>query len=138
MGKKHYVGDKLDRGGEMSAPDARLSAAERAALADLEAAAVAADPGLAALLRGGARRRLRSDLRLLRIGLAKAAALLIRARWWGVPIALAGMALMVLGLGSAMLLSFAGALVTALGLGILARMAQARSASSAGRRSRAG
>lgn len=110
----------------MSTPDARLSAAERAALADLEAAAVAADPGLAALLRGGASRRIRSDLRLLRIGAVKLSGAVIRAGWWGVPVVVAGMALMVLGLGSAIALSFGGAVLTALGLAILACKAQLR------------
>lgn len=119
------VGDKLDRGGEMSTPDARLSAAERAALADLETAAAAADPGLAALLGGGTGRRIRSDVRLLRMWVLKVSRAVTGARWWGIPITVAGMALMVLGLGPALPLSFAGALVTAVGLGVIAHMVQA-------------
>lgn len=117
----------------MSTPDAKLSAAERAALADLEAAAVAADPGLAALLRGGARRRLRSDWRAVRGGYIKTRAWIVRARWWGVPLTVAGLILMVLGLASALALSFAGALLTALGLAILAHMLQLRLTRTAGR-----
>ena len=120
------VPDKLDRGGEMSTPDARLSAAERAALADLEAAAAASDPGLAALLRGGTARRIRADLRLARSSLSKVAAIIMRARWWGGPITLAGLFLMVLGLSSGIWLSMAGALVATLGLGVLARMVEIR------------
>lgn len=117
----------------MSTPDAKLSAAERAALADLEAAAVAADPGLAALLRGGASRRVRSELRRLRGRLVKLSTLLMRARWWGVPVTVAGLILMVLGLASVVALSFAGALLTALGLTILAHMLQLRLTRTAGR-----
>ena len=118
----------------MSTPDARLSAAERAALADLEAAAAASDPGLAALLRGGRGRWVHLDLRRVRASVAKAAGLVMRARWWGVPMTVLGLFLMVLGLGSLLLISFVGALLTALGLGLLARMAQIRLTRSANSR----
>lgn len=128
------MGDTLDRGGEMSTPDARLSAAERAALADLEAAATAADPGLAALLRGGASRRIRSDLQAVRAGLTKAAAAVAGAGWWGVPITVLGVLLMVLGLSAAIAVSFVGAVVAAIGLAALAWMAAARLALVAKRR----
>ena len=118
------VADKLDRGGEMSTPDARLSAAERAALADLEAAAAASDPRLASMLRGGTARRLRSDLRLVGFRLSRVATLVSGARWWGVPITVVGMFLMVLGLSSGIGWSFVGALAATVGLTILVRMIQ--------------
>lgn len=123
----------------MSTPDSRLSAAERAALADLEAAAAAADPGLAALLRGGMGRRLHADLRWLRGRLTKIARAVPRVRWGGVPITILGLFLMVLGLASAIVLSFAGALLTALGLAVLVQMAHLRLARAAEvRRNRTG
>jgi hypothetical protein len=120
------VGDKLDRGGEMSTPDVRLSAAERAALADLEAAAVAADPGLAALLRGRRGRHVTPALRSVRLRMVKISALVMRMGWLAVPLSVVGVLLMVLGLGSGLGLSLLGALLTALGLRVLAEMALVR------------
>lgn len=115
--------NQVDRGGEMSTPDARLNAAERAALADLEAAAVAADPALAARLRGGTRWRTLPALRSLYLRAVRVWAVVLRARRWGLPLALGGLLLMVLGLGSTLALSAIGAVMAAVGLRILAEMA---------------
>lgn len=106
----------------MNTPDARLSAAERAALADLEAAAVAADPGLAAHLRGGAAWRLAPVLVAVRVWLERARGYLLRGRWWGIPLALAGLFLMGLGLSAGLAVSLAGAAMATLGLWMLGQM----------------
>lgn len=110
----------------MSTPDAKLNAAERAALADLEAAAAAADPGLAARLRGGVTWRVHPAFRLVRLRLLAAWTTLLRASWWGVPMTLVGLLLMVIGIGSGLELSLAGAVVSALGLRVLAEIVVVR------------
>ena len=122
------MGDnQLDRGGEMSTPDARLSAAERAALADLEAAAAADDPRLASRLRGTSVTRVRSIMARLLPRLAVTWSRLLAARWWGVPLTVAGLALMVLGVSGGLAASVVGIVTSAVGLRILAEMAAARS-----------
>ena len=121
------MGDnQLDRGGEMRTPDARLSAAERAALADLEAAAAAADPHLAARLRGTAVTRIRTLLPRLLPGLAAGWSRVLSIRWWGVPVTVAGLALMVLGVSAGLAVSLVGVVATAVGLRVLAEMAALR------------
>lgn len=130
--------NQVDRGGEMSTPDARLNAAERAALADLEAAAVAADPGLAARLRGGIGWRAGPALRSAHRRLARAWGVLLHAGWWGVPLAVAGFLLMVLGLGTTLALSATGAVMAAVGLRIVADMVSGRLARVAARLDRSG
>ncbi len=115
----------------MSTPDARLNAAERAALADLEAAAIAADPALAARLRGGPGWRARPALRSLRRRLARTWAAVLGSRWWGVPLAAGGMLLMAVGLGTTLALSAVGAVVAAVGIRVLAEMAAGRIARAA-------
>lgn len=103
----------------MNTPDARLSAAERAALADLEAAAAAADPGLAAHLRGGVAWRFAPAVRAARRGLRRAFAYVVAGRWWGVPLTLVGLILMSLGLSVGLPLSLVGAVMATAGLWML-------------------
>ncbi|HET6965092.1 MAG TPA: DUF3040 domain-containing protein [Acidimicrobiales bacterium] len=118
--------NQVDRGGEMSTPDARLNAAERAALADLEAAAMAADPALAARLRGGPGWRALPAVRTLHLRMARTWAALLRARWWGAVLLLAGLLLMAIGLGTTPIVSAVGAVAAAVGIRVLAEMAAAR------------
>ena len=121
------MGDnQLDRGGEMSAPDARLSAAEQAALADLEAAAVAADPQLAARLKGAPAPRVGTLLPRLRPELLRLWAAFLGIGWWAVPLTLAGLGLAVLGLSAGLAVSVGGALVAAAGLRALAELVERR------------
>lgn len=119
--------NQLDRGGEMSAPDARLSAAERAALADLEAAAAAADPQLASRLKSGERRPLaRLSLPRMAPGLLQAWAAFLRIGWWALPLTLIGLALVVVGMGAGLAVSIIGALATTAGLRALAEVLRRR------------
>ena len=121
------MGDnQLDRGGEMSAPDARLSAAERAALADLEAAAAASDPHLAARLKGGPPARLRIPLPSFAPGLLRVWKSFLGIGWWAAAVTLIGLALTVLGLSAGLGLSVLGALVAAAGLRALAEAVERR------------
>lgn len=111
----------------MSAPDARLNAAERAALADLEAAAVAADPHLAARLKGAPASRLRSLLPALQGTYPKALrwwSTFLRLGWWGIPMTLAGVGLMVLGLSTGPAVSVLGAVVAVAGLRLVAELVE--------------
>lgn len=110
----------------MRTPDARLNAAERAALADLEAAAAADDPHLAARLRGSPITRVRTWLPGLEPKLRAMWARVLAAGWWGIPVTMAGMALTVLGISAGTALSVAGALIGALGLRILAELGRDR------------
>ena len=98
----------------MSTPDARLNAAERAAFADLEAAAAAADPALASRLRGT---RTGPAFGSARVQLLRAwLLLLMRARRFGVPLIALGLLVIVLGLSRGLVLSLAGVALLALGL----------------------
>jgi hypothetical protein len=98
----------------MSTPDSRLNAAERAALADLEAAAAAADPALASRLRGSDSAPALGSVRihLLRAWLA----LLVRARQFGAPLIVLGLSLIVVGLSRGLAVSVTGVILLALGL----------------------
>ncbi len=118
--------NQLDRGGEMSTPDSKLSAAERAALADLEAAAAAADPSLAALLRGGARWRPLPAIRSVALRLLRLWAVVLGLGWAGVPMSLGGLLLMVLGLSSGLAVSLVGLLFAFVGLRVLVEMLRLR------------
>jgi hypothetical protein len=121
------VGDnQLDRGGEMSTPDARLSAAERAALANIEAAAAAEDPHLAARLKGTASSRFKTLPPLVVSYLVGRWHTVLRLRWWGIPTAVVGFVLMVLGISTSGAVSLAGALICAIGLRVLAQMVEDR------------
>lgn len=111
-------------------PDARLSAAERAALAHLEAAAAAEDPRLASRLRGTPIARMRR----LALGLVPILntyvfarfARLANAGWWGIPVLAVGFCLMIVGLTSGLVLAVAGALLATAGLRMLAGVIEAR------------
>jgi hypothetical protein len=102
----------------MSTPDARLNAAERAALADLEAAASAADPRLAEALGGRARRRVRRARHSLAI--RRVWARLVAFGWWGVPAAGLGLLMMVAGVVVSLALSAVGVVITTVALGVVA------------------
>lgn len=110
----------------MSTPDARLNAAERAALADLEAAAAAADPSLAARLRGGGVAGPLVYLRAVPVWLAGTWTVVLGIGWWSVPLCVAGTLLMLVGLSAGLAISFAGAVVTTVGLGVVAEKAGRR------------
>lgn len=110
----------------MSAPDARLSAAERAALADIEAAAAAEDPYLAARLKGGVPVRALSVIASGLPTLRKTWAALVGAGWWGVAMAVAGLALMLVGVAVSLGLAVLGALVCLVGLRAIAEMLDRR------------
>ena len=102
----------------MSTPDARLNAAERAALADLEAAAAAADPALASRLRGG---RVAPAFASARIQLLRAwLLLLMRARNLGAPLCSVGLILVAVGLDAGLLVSLVGVALLTLGLRVSA------------------
>jgi Protein of unknown function (DUF3040) len=83
--------------------EATLSAAERAALAGLESKAEADDPRLAAQLRGGGHAR---PTLQVPPGLVRAS-----QTWAGPVVAVAGLALMVLALSSAVIIALVGALL---------------------------
>lgn len=116
----------------MSTPDARLNAAERAALADLEAAATAADPHLAARLRGRVVWRPGPAFGAVAARIQTAWITLLAARSLGPPLILVGLLLTVLGIGSGIGLSLVGALMATLGLRLVAEMISARSDRHAG------
>ncbi len=108
-------------------PDARLSAAERAALADLEAAALADDPVFASRLRGSpaseAMRAASSARLLLRRGWVK----LLCVRWWGLVMLVVGLAAVTGGLAVSLAVSLAGTLLSGVGLRVLAEIVVDRS-----------
>ncbi len=113
----------------MSAPDARLNAAERAALADLEAAAAADDPHLAARLKGAPASRIRTVvpvIQRLRPTVLRQWSSFLGLGWWGVPVTLAGLALVVLGMSAGLAVSVFGALVALAGLRVLAELVERR------------
>jgi hypothetical protein len=103
-----------------------LSAAERAALADLEAAASAADPILAARLRGRSSRGIPEFLlTVVTLGLLVGREV-IGAGLWGLVPLVGGLALTVLGLSVSIALSVVGVLIMATGMGMLACYADRR------------
>ena len=112
------------RGGEMSTrDDASLNARERAALASLEAQAAAEDPQLARRLRGSNRFRLVTTLPRVPAWLWQS--------WWGAPVAVVGLALMVLGLSTGLVVGLVGAVMATAGLAHAGRRRpEARRASS--------
>lgn len=120
----------------MSIRDARLSPQERAALANLEAAAAADDPQFAARLRGSPLFRLQATIPRLFAWLVGQWRALLRNLWWGVPLAAAGFVLMVAGLSVSGWVSGTGAVMAALGLGLgaesLSRWGERRKASRPG------
>ncbi|MDE3202715.1 MAG: hypothetical protein KGQ66_00670 [Acidobacteriota bacterium] len=121
----------------MSTPDARLNAAERAAFAHLEAAAVAADPHLAARLRGRARWRVHPALRSAQVATRRGWATLVAHRVWGAPLALVGFLLMAVGLSAGLAVSLLGAALALLGLRLVAETVRSRLAAGSARRAAA-
>ena len=106
--------------------DARLTAQERAAFAGLEAAAAADDPQLAKRLRGSNGIWIRSVLtRISRIAAAGSHRLL-NLGWWGIPIALVGLVLVVVSMSVGFALGVAGALIATFGLYLVARAIRER------------
>jgi len=107
-------------------PDSRLSAAERAALADLEAAVLADDPVFVTRLRGSpaseARRVLSSVQRAVRRGWVR----LLCVGWWGLVMLIAGLAAVIGGLVVSVAVSLAGVLVAGVGLRVLAEIVVGR------------
>lgn len=110
----------------MSTPESRLSAAERAALADLESAAAAADPHLDARLRGRTPSRALPALARARVMVVRGWAVLLGLGWWGAPILLAGMGLTVIGLSQSLLVSIIGLVFAGVGLRVLAELLDRR------------
>jgi hypothetical protein len=107
----------------MSTPDASLSPQERAALADLEAAAAADDPQLAARLKGGGHLRAWSvpaRAAAYVVGRWKAA---LTLGWWGAPIAAVGFALMVLSLSIGLYVGVIGTVLCFFGLRLVVHAA---------------
>jgi hypothetical protein len=110
----------------MSTPEARLSAAERAALADLESAAAAADPHLAARLRGHSPAPPLPLLVAARTWLVATWEWSVDRGWWSLPVVAVGLFLIVTGVAAGLYLSLIGAAVLVAGLAVLAEMADRR------------
>jgi hypothetical protein len=113
-------------------PDARLSAAERAALAHLEAAASAEDPQFAARLRGSTSARFRAVRPIVLAVFIAAWRWLLQLGWWSLVLVASGLGLMMWGLGSGLAISLVGVAACTVGLRALAAIAEA---GSEGRRS---
>ncbi len=103
-------------------PDARLSAAERAALADLEAAALADDPTFASRLKHDRATDARRAVHAVNRIASRAWVRVLCLRWWGLVMMVAGLAAVVAGLSISILVSIAGTLVAGVGLRILAEV----------------
>ncbi len=106
--------------------DARLTAQERAAFAGLEAAAAADDPQLAKRLRGSNGIWVKSVLtrgsRWAAVGWQR----LVQLGWWGIPIVVVGLLLVVVSMSVGLALGVAGALISTLGLFLVARAIRER------------
>lgn len=98
--------------------DASLTAQERAALAYLEARAVADDPQLSHRLRG--RFRPQIEVRIPPVPIWAGSG------WWSIPLIVVGMALAVLGVSTGLVVSVVGAIVTAGGLWMVAGIVDRR------------
>jgi len=113
----------------LSSPDASLSPQEKAALASLEAAALADDPGLAHRLRGASQIQARTVAPRLAAYVIGRFRYLRRQGRWGLPTVALGFVLMVWGLSSGAALSVVGALLACAGLRLLGELIVQRSAS---------
>ncbi len=98
--------------------DATLTARERAALANLAAMAAAEDPQLARRLRGSSRLSWLPELPPIPAW--------TRHSWWGGPVALVGLLLMLLGVSTGLWLGIAGAVLTTAGLRMMIGAIQLR------------
>jgi hypothetical protein len=101
--------------------DARLTAQERAAFAGLEAAAAADDPQLAKRLRGSNGIWIKSVLTRCTRWAAVGWQRLAHLGWWGIPIALVGLLLVVVSMSAGLTTGVVGALISTLGLYLIAR-----------------
>lgn len=110
----------------MSTPESRLSAAERAALADLESAAAAADPHLDARLSGRTPARALPALARAGVVVLRGWAVILGLGWWGGPILLVGLGLTVFGLSQSLVVSVIGLVVATVGLRVLAELLHRR------------
>jgi hypothetical protein len=110
----------------MSGRDSRLSAEERAALANLEAAATADDPNLASRLRGSRPARLGAVGSKARESLTGLLSRLTHLGWWGAPVAAVGLALLVISIAVSLWLGLLGAAAAVAGLTSLANAVVAR------------
>jgi hypothetical protein len=106
--------------------DARLTAQERAAFAGLEAAAAADDPQLAKRLRGSNGIWVRSVLSRGTRWAAVAWQRLLHLGWWGIPVAVLGLVLVVVSMSVGFALGVAGALIATFGLYLVARAIRER------------
>jgi hypothetical protein len=115
--------------------DARLTAQERVALAGLESAAAADDPQLAARLKGSNAIWIRSVLLRPSVFLVGKWRWLLHHGWWGVPIVVAGSAVVVVSMSGGFVWGLAGVLTAAVGLRLMAQAVKDRwmSASGSGR-----
>jgi hypothetical protein len=115
--------------------DARLTAQERVALAGLESAAVADDPQLAARLKGSNAIWIRSVLLRPSVFLVGKWRWLLHHGWWGVPIVVAGLVIVVVSMSTGFAWGVAGALTAAVGLRLVAEAVEDHwmSASGSGR-----
>jgi len=107
----------------MSGRDARLSAEERAALANLEAAAMADDPNLSTRLRGGSPTRWGLAGSKARQGFSLVLARLTHLGWWGAPVAAVGLAVIVISVATSVWLGLLGAALAVSGLTSVAHAA---------------
>lgn len=98
--------------------DSRLTAQERAVLADLEASAAAADPQLAARLRGPGRWKLVSRVPSMPGW--------ITSLWLAVPMVFAGIGLTMVSLSTSLAIGVIGAVVAVAGLRSLVVVGQRR------------
>jgi hypothetical protein len=103
-------------------PDARLSAAERAALADLEAAALADDPIFASRLKGSTASEARRAFAVVDTFLRRLSVRVLCLRWWGLLLVVVGLGAVVVGLSVSAWISLLGVLVAGVGLRILAEI----------------
>jgi hypothetical protein len=95
-----------------------LTERERAALAGLESLAAAEDPQLAKRLAGASRLRLIAHVPRITAWL--------HTRWWAVPLLVVGVAFVVVGLGTTVVLSIVGSILMAGGLWLTAGAVERR------------
>jgi len=110
----------------MSTGDSRLSAEEQAALAHLEAAAAADDPHLDARLRGSAAARIGSLTSKAEGLLGTTARFVGLLGWWGIPLVIAGLAMIVLAVPTTVWIAVPGALLCVSGIAALVAMVERR------------
>jgi hypothetical protein len=110
----------------MSTRDSRLTAEERAALAHLEAAATADDPHLATRLRGSGSARLNALGSKAHRDLSALANRAFHLGWWGIAVAVLGLAMMILAVSSGLWLGIVGTILAVIGLMSVAHAVERR------------